>query len=217
MKTKLATLSILALTLAVGCQAARTKYYNAWEAMGYAKRERLVDNVKSAAKSQDKAKEQFVTALEEFKSVVNFDGGNLEKTYNRFDKAYQSAESRANDVHGRIDSVENVSKSLFSEWKTEISEIQDASIKRSSQKLYDDTFSSYEQLIERMKKAESSMTPVLASFRDRTLFLKHSLNAQAIASLQGEASQISADVDRLIAEMEASIREADEFVSKMKS
>ena len=29
----------------MGCQTTRTAYYNAWEKMGYAKRERLVDEL----------------------------------------------------------------------------------------------------------------------------------------------------------------------------
>ena len=38
------------------------------------------------------------------------------------------------------------------------------------------------------------MEPVLTAFGDRVLFLKHNLNAQAIASLQGHAASIEADV-----------------------
>jgi hypothetical protein len=37
-----------------------------------------------------------------------------------------------------------------------------------------------------MKRAEKNIAPVLAAFRDQVLFLKHNLNAQAIASLKGE-------------------------------
>ena len=52
---------------------------------------------------------------------------------------------------------------------------------------------------------------------DQVLFIKHNLNAQAIASLQNELSTIESDVARLIKEMEASIREADTFISAMAS
>ena len=38
-----------------------------------------------------------------------------------------------------------------------------------------------------MRLAESRIEPVLKSFRDQVLFLKHNLNAKAIASLRGGA------------------------------
>jgi hypothetical protein len=47
------------------------------------------------------------------------------------------------------------------------------------------------------------------------LYLKHNLNAQAIASLQSELASIETGVARLIKEMEASIREADLAISSM--
>jgi hypothetical protein len=49
------------------------------------------------------------------------------------------------------------------------------------------------------------------------LFLKHNLNAQAIASLEGNLATMQTDVTALIAEMEASINEADAFVAGMQS
>ena len=71
------------------------------------------------------------------------------------------------------------------------------------------------QLIGAMKRAERKIDPVLAAFRDQVLYLKHNLNAQAIASLQSELASIETDVAKLIKEMEASIKEADAFISSM--
>jgi hypothetical protein len=67
-----------------------------------------------------------------------------------------------------------------------------------------------------MKTASSKMDPVLRGFNDRVLFLKHNLNAQAIASLSGDVRMIEGDVARLISEMNASIAEADAFIGQMK-
>lgn len=65
-----------------------------------------------------------------------------------------------------------------------------------------------------MRLAESRIEPVLKSFRDQVLFLKHNLNAKAIASLRGELVQVEADTDKLISELEASIAEADRFIKE---
>ena len=62
----------------------------------------------------------------------------------------------------------------------------------------------------------SGLDPVLTVFRDQVLYLKHNLNAQAVASLKGEATNIQNDIARLIEQMNASIARADEFVKTLK-
>jgi hypothetical protein len=210
-----ALIIVLAATLAA-CSTTRTAYYNAWEKFGYAKRERLVDNVKDAREAQVDAKEQFASALDQFKSVVNFSGGNLETLYNKLNKEYERCEGQATKVRERVDAVKNVAQSLFAEWKGEIGQIKDdPSLQRSSQGLYDQTRESYEEMAQRMEAAAKSMDPVLSRFKNRVLFVKHNLNAQAIASLKGTEVELGGDIDRLIKEMEASIREADEFIAQL--
>ncbi len=56
------------------------------------------------------------------------------------------------------------------------------------------------------------MDPVLTLFRDHVLYLKHNLNAQAVASLRGEAVQVENEIEKLIADMNRSIAQADEFI-----
>jgi ElaB/YqjD/DUF883 family membrane-anchored ribosome-binding protein len=215
-RPSVAVVSLVALALFAGCQTVRTKYYNAWENFGgYAKRERLVDNVKAAAAEQNEAKEQFATALEQFKSIVNFDGGNLEKVYNKLNDEYENCVDAADDVNGKIKSVKNVASSLFNEWQGEVNQIVDASLKSKSQALFDKTQVSYNEMIARMDSAAGTMSPVLQSFKDRVLFIKGNLNAQAIASLKGTELELGNEIDNLIKQMEASIKEADAFIAEV--
>src|SRR3954462_9987277 len=95
-------------TLLLGCQTTREAYYNTWEKFGYAKRERMVDNIKAASKAQDDARQQFSSALEQFKNVVNFNGGDLEKMYDKLNGQYEDCVSRADKVRSKIDSVKHV-------------------------------------------------------------------------------------------------------------
>jgi len=67
-----------------------------------------------------------------------------------------------------------------------------------------------------MDAATASMDPVLSVFSDRVLYLKHNLNARAIAALDTETSSLEGDVARLIAEMERSISAADAFIKDMR-
>ena len=215
-RTSLSTAVCLALLLAAGCQTTREAYYNAWEGMGYAKRERLADNVKAARQEQDEAKQEFANALEQFRSVANFDGGKIEPIYNKLKSSYDDCKSQADQVNAKIKSVKNVGNALFDEWKGEIAQIKDdPELERQSQDLYDRTRESYEELLERMDAAAASMQPVLSKFNNRVIFLKSALNAQAIASLKGTEAALGGDIDKLIQQMEASIAEADRFIAEI--
>lgn len=202
-------LMVFAVIVVTGCSSA---YYNTLEQFGVHKREILVDRVDAARDSQVEAKEQFETALEKFRSVVAFDGGDLEKTYNELNRELERSESRAADVGERIDAIEDVAKALFREWEQELDQYSSASLRSQSERQLRQTQTRYNEMLTVMRRAEARIAPVLQPFRDQVLFLKHNLNAQAIASLQGEVAVIEADVAGLIADLEQAIAAADEFM-----
>ncbi len=203
---------ILALTLA----SCSTAYYAAMDQLGYEKRHILVGDVKKSQSAQVEAKDQFASALDEFIAVSNYDGGDLERKYRKIEKAYEKSSDRAQDVQDRNDSVERTGNALFKEWKREIKEYSDPQLARVSRQKYDAAEYRFEELTEAMRRAESKLDPVLKKFRDQTLFLKHNLNAKAIAGLSTQVAQIKIDVARLIRDMERSIAEADRFIKEMK-
>lgn len=196
-----------------GCQRAGIAM---WEKLGYAKRDQLVEKVKSARDGQEAAKEQFQTAMEQFQALTGFKGGELEGQYKKLQKEYERCKAAAETVNSRIGKTDGVANALFGEWETEIGQYSDASLKASSQQKLGETRASYNSMMAAMRQASSKMDPILRAFNDRVLFLKHNLNAQAIASLSGDVSQIQGNVTQLIAEMNASIAEADAFIGKMK-
>ena len=206
--------SILSAPTLAGCA---TAYYSTLEQFGIEKREILVDRVVLAAESQEEAKEEFADALEAFRAVVDFDGGELEKTYDKLKNEYEAADREADRVRTRVKDVQVVAKDLFKEWRKELDQYQSATLRQDSEELLKATEARYDELETKMLAASSSMDPVLAIFAERVLYLKHNLNARAIAALGKESAQIEADVEKLIAEMERSIAEADAFIADMKA
>ena len=53
--------------------------------------------------------------------------------------------------------------------------------------------------------------------RDQVLFMKHNLNARAIAGLSNELISVQTNVDQLVRDMEKAIAEADSFISALKA
>jgi hypothetical protein len=205
-------LGVCILWSLLGCEKT---YYKTMESMGYHKRDIMVDRVQDARNAQEEAKDQFESALEKFSSVLGFKGGDLEEKYERLKEEYEQSNDKADAVRKRIAAVEDVAEDLFVEWEEELNQYTSSSLKRSSARKLRDTKKKYAQLISAMKRAEKKIDPVLAAFQDQVLYLKHNLNAQAIASLQSELASIETDVARLIREMEVSIKEADAFISSM--
>ncbi|WP_427453656.1 DUF2959 family protein [Litorimonas sp. WD9-15] len=203
---------MLAPVFLSGCATAA---YEVQERFGIEKRDILVDRVKGVAKSQIEAKEEFADALEAFRAVVAVDAGELEDVYDDLSRAYDRADDQANEVRSRVKSVKRVSRDLFKEWEAELSEYSDAGLRRASERQLRETERRYEVLVDKMDDATGSMDPVLSVFKDRVLYLKHNLNARAIAALNAETADLEDDVARLIAEMEQSISAADAFIAEM--
>lgn len=209
-----AVLCLVAFASLTGCQSA---YYKTWEKLGWEKRDILVDRVEDGRDAQQDAKKQFQTTMERFQELTNFKGGSLEAQYKKLKAEHERSEDRAAAVSKRIDGIESVANDMFKEWKAEMSQYKTAELRRSSEEMLDQTRDRYEELIGAMKRAESKMKPVLEAFGERVIFLKHNLNAQAIASLQNQVDEIQTDVSGLVSDMEAAINEANEFIKQMPS
>ncbi len=207
---------ILALIIATftltGCQSA---YYSAMEQVGYHKRDIMVDRVEDAKVSQQEAQEEFTSALEALSALTNFDGGELETMYNQINDKYQDSEQAAKKVSDRIAAIEDVSDALFNEWRAELDLYTSSSLRRSSEQKLKDTQQSYQAMLSAMQRAEDKMTPVLNTLRDNTLYLKHNLNASAVGSLQGEFLSLEQDIAAAIKQMNAAIKESDEFLARL--
>jgi ElaB/YqjD/DUF883 family membrane-anchored ribosome-binding protein len=208
------TFSLLFLAFALA--SCSGTYYRTMESFGFEKRDILVDRVEDARDAQDDASEQFASALDQFRSVVEVEGGDLEKTYDRLNGEYERSVAQAEEVSDRIDSIESVAEDLFEEWEAELDEYSSPKLRGESAALLRDTKKRYGQLMTSMRRAESAMPPVLDAFQDQVLVLKHNLNARAIGALRNELNTIERDTENLIAEMQKAIAEADSFIASMK-
>jgi flagellar motility protein MotE (MotC chaperone) len=204
----------LVVLILVGCE---TTYYNAWEKVGVHKRDLLVDRIEDTQSAQEKTQEQFKDALEQYRAVVNFDGGDLEKLYNKLNGEYEDSEKAAQAIGENISRVEDVAEDLFEEWEDELELIQNQALRKDSASKLHDTQYKYQQMITSMRKAEKTVHPVLTTLRDQVLYLKHNLNARAVAALKGELSNINSDVNKLIGDMQKSIDEANLFINRIKN
>ena len=207
---------LTALVVLSGCRSTvQDAYFDTLERLGKDKRELLGQRVEAARDSQEEAKEEFRDALEQFQALTGYDGGDLQDTYERLDGAYQRSQDRAEEVSDRVQNVDDVAQALFREWEEELEQYSDAGLRRRSESQLRDARSRYGELFRAMQRAEGSMEPVLSVLGDQVLYLKHNLNARAVAALDQEVARLETDVAALIRDMERSIDEANAFIREM--
>jgi hypothetical protein len=204
--------SLLCTLTALSLAACESTYYKTMEMFGKEKRDILVTRVEAARDDQAEAKQQFQSALDRMTELVNAPDTELKKVYDKTKADFEASEKKAEDVRARVAKVEEVANALFDEWNKEIKEYDSDKLRQQSTEELKQTQARYNDMLAAMKKAEASMDPVLAKFRDNVLFLKHNLNAQTVASLKGTMGGIEQDIGALIKEMEHSMAEADQFV-----
>ncbi len=206
-------LAVGLMILSGGCSKA---YYGAMEKVGIHKRDILVDRVENARDAQSEAQHQFKSALDQFGAVINIENSDLKQAYEKLKTEYEDSREAAEKVSDRIEKVEDVAAALFKEWSDELKLYKSAELRRSSQRKLKETRSRYRRMLASMHRAEKSMEPVLRSFQDNVLFLKHNLNAQAIGSLRTEFSTLKGEIDGLIKRMNESIQTSNQFIAEIK-
>lgn len=212
LKVRRLFIGLLTCLLLAACESA---YYSTMEKVGIHKRDILTDRIEGARDAQEAAKQQFRSALERFSTELGFEGGDLEAKYEALRDEFEASEARADAVRDRIAAVESVADALFEEWEDELTQYSNSSLRRQSANQLKSTQRRYKRMLSAMHTAEKRMTPVLDTFRDQVLYLKHNLNARAIASLKSEFGSLKQDINTLIRDMETSIEQANQFIESL--
>lgn len=200
------------LLLSSGCTSI---YYSTMEKFGKHKRDLLRDNVEELRDDQVEATQEFKDALTRLQELTGFNGGKLQDVYEKLNDDYERCRDRADAIKNRIYKIDSIAADLFEEWEGEIDVMSNPGFKRKSRAKLVATRSKYKKFHRTMKRSEQKLEPVLTALHDHVLYLKHNLNASAIAGLKGEVGTVEIDVKSLIKEMQASINEADLFIKTL--
>jgi hypothetical protein len=208
-------LLVMLVGSALALPACDSLYYKTMRKFGMEKRDILVKRVREAREAQQEGKEEFRSALDRFKSVVETEGSSLEDKYNDLNKQLERSEDRARKIHDKVKSVKDVASDLFKEWEKELGQYSDRALRAESERELKETRRRAQAVIVAMEKADKRVDPVLQPLRDRVLFLKHNLNASAIGALDRELVALRTNVDALVVDLESSIAEAETFIAQM--
>ncbi|MBT8093050.1 MAG: DUF2959 domain-containing protein [Gammaproteobacteria bacterium] len=197
----------------VGCASVQ---YSALEKVGIHKRDILVDSVEDARDAQSETQQHLVTAYEELSALIGYEGGELEKQYKRLSKEVEKSSETIEELDDHLVDIDRVSEDLFEEWEAELALYNSAALRSDQERKLAAARKQFASMRTRMQTARSRVDPVMAVLGDNVLYLKHSLNAQALAALKGQATLLETQIDVLIRDMQVAIEEADAFIGRMR-
>ncbi|MGI9234805.1 MAG: DUF2959 family protein [Woeseiaceae bacterium] len=200
----------------VGLTGCASVQYSALEKVGVHKRDILVDRVEDARDAQADTRENLMSAYEELSALIGYEGGELKEKYERLSEAVDDAGDATEELDDRLVAIDRVSKDLFDEWESELDLYTDQRLRADQADKLALARRRFSQMRSRMQKARDRVDPVMAILTDNVLFLKHSLNAQALTALRGQAATLENQVDALIRDMQLAIDEADAFIGRMR-
>jgi hypothetical protein len=207
-------IGVFFLTTLSACSSVQ---YAALEKVGIHKRDILVDGVEDARDAQSETREQLITAYEELSALIGHDGGELEEKYERLRKEVERSQDLTDELDEHLSDIDRVSEDLFDEWESELDLYNSATLRAEQAKKLALSRQQFSTMRDRMQTARDRVDPVMAVLSDNVLFLKHSLNAQALDALRGQATLLEGQVDALIRDMQLAIEEADAFIARMRS
>ncbi len=207
---------LIACGILAGLSGCASVQYSALEKVGIHKRDILVDRVEDARDAQSETREQLVSAYEELSALIDFDGGELEDKYRRLSRQVDRSRDATEELDDHLSAIDRVSEDLFEEWESELGLYSSARLRADQEKKLAVARSQFATMRERMQRARDRVDPVMAVLSDNVLFLKHSLNAQALSALRGQATVLEGQVDALIRDMQIAIEEADAFIQRMR-
>ncbi|NNF16754.1 MAG: DUF2959 domain-containing protein [Gammaproteobacteria bacterium] len=209
--------TLFVLMLALGFSGCTTVKYSALEKVGIHKRDILVDRVEDARDAQQETRNTLVSAYSELSSLIGYDGGDLEDKYQELSRAVSRSEEATEELDERLESIDRVSADLFDEWQAELAQYNSAKLRADQTTKLELARRRYADLRNRMRTARERVDPVMLVLRDNVLFLKHSLNARALAALRDQESVLQTQVDTLIRDMQRAIDEANAFIANMQA
>jgi len=206
------TLFVLLAAVLGGCAGA---YHRSLEQRGMTKRDVLVRRIQHVQSAQDEAKYQFTRALESLRTIAQVEPGRLREKHAELDAQHKNASERARDLRRRLPAVDTAATTLFKEWEKELALYQNPALRTQSEQRLAATRARYTEFIHTQETLLAQIAPVLVSFRDQVLVIKHGLNPEARHELDTTLRGLREELSGLIRSIDESTRAADAFIESL--
>ncbi len=184
---------------------------------GVRQTERLAKKADAMIEEVEKAQAQVRSALTAQRNLVFGAAADLRKPYRALDKEIGRTEKRSEAVRRSADAAKIESTDYFRSWAGSLPLIEDDDLRGRSEERLRDSRARFDGIVEAGRRAAAAYEPFSRRLRDQWNYLGHDLNPSGIESLRPDAQKLAEEGDRLLAEIDDSLRQAREYVASIRS
>jgi hypothetical protein len=184
---------------------------------GIRQTERLAKKAEALIDSVSAAQVQVRTTLAAHRDLVFGGATDLRKPYRALDREIDRAAKKREAVRGRADAARAEATDYFRAWAGTLPLIEDAELRTRSEERLRDSKARFDGIVEAGLRAAAAYEPFLSRLRDQWNYLGHDLNRSGIESLRPDGEQVAAEGDRLLAEIDESLRQSRDYVASIRS
>jgi hypothetical protein len=184
---------------------------------GVRQTERLAKKADALIDEIAKAQEQVRVTLAAQRALVFGDAADLRKPYRALDKEIARTGKRREAVRRSADQARQESTDYFRAWAGSLPLIEDDDLRGRSEERLRDSRARFDGIVEAGRRAAAAYEPLIGRLRDQWNYLGHDLNPSGIESLRPDAQKLVEEGDRLLAEIDDSLRQARDYVASIRS
>lgn len=184
---------------------------------GVRQTERLAKKAEALISEVEEAQEQVRATLAAHDALLFGKAPDLRKPYRALDKEIERTGKQREVVRRRADDAKTESTDYFRAWAGSLPLIENDDLRERSELRLRDSRERFNGIIQAGLDAAATYAPLLGRLRDQWNYLGHDLNPSGIESLRPDAQQIADEGDRLLAEIDESLRQAREYVTSIRS
>jgi hypothetical protein len=184
---------------------------------GVRQTERLAKKAEAMIDGVEDLQRQVRATLSAYRALLFGAETDLRKPYRALDKEIARTGKRRESVRQSADRAKAESTDYFRSWAGSLPLIEDDELRQRSEVRLRDSRARFDGIIEAGRRAAAAYEPFIARLKDQWNYLGHDLNPSGIESLRPDAQQRAEEGDRLLVEIDESLRQAREYVASIRA
>lgn len=159
------------------------------------------------------AKDAVHAALGELCTLVspNFNG-DAAAEFAKFLTASQTSEDQAETLRDAVEPMKDAADDLFQRWTKDMEAFGNSKMRQRSQTRLDETRTRFQSILGATQSAQIALDAFHDDMRDHALFLRHDLNAAAVASIRSDVRALNEQIQGLDTRFDATTAAARAYV-----
>jgi hypothetical protein len=164
--------------------------------------EELVKAAGNTSQAMAEAKLQMQKTLDAYNALFADDVKDRKSAYKKLQKEMDGTERRRADIRTRMSAMNIEAEALFKKWADSSAAIDSPDLRKRSDERLSRTKASYAEIGAAAQKTAEIYQPTMKALQDQVTYLSHDLNADAIASLKGDAAKLNAQAQDLLKQVD---------------